>query len=154
MGKQAAQEVAQTMGFVNNAGLQSYVSGIGMKMAKASERPDLPWEFHVVDDAAVNAFALPGGFIYVTRGLLTSINDEAELATVMGHEIGHVTAPPLGAADQQGPAGPARPGAGERLLAPDRPVRRASRARVSSSSSSSMGGPRRARPTSWASATR
>ena len=91
MGKQAAQEVAQTMGFVNNAGLESYVSAIGMKMAKASERPDLPWEFHVVDDAAVNAFALPGGFIYVTRGLLTSINDEAELATVMGHEIGHVT---------------------------------------------------------------
>src|SRR3954449_9825900 len=91
MGKQAAQEVAQTMGFVNNAGLESYVSGIGMKMAKASERPDLPWEFHVVDDASVNAFALPGGFIYVTRGLLTSINDEAELATVMGHEIGHVT---------------------------------------------------------------
>jgi predicted Zn-dependent protease len=91
MGKQSAQEVAQTMGFVNNPGLQSYVSAIGMKMAKASERPDLPWDFHVVDDASVNAFALPGGFIYVTRGLLTSINDEAELATVMGHEIGHVT---------------------------------------------------------------
>ena len=124
MGKQAAQEVAQTMGFVNNAGLESYVSAIGMKMAKASERPDLPWEFHVVDDAAVNAFALPGGFIYVTRGLLTSINDEAELATVMGHEIGHVTAPPFGGADEQGPAGPARPGPRERLLAPDRPVRR------------------------------
>lgn len=91
MGKQASQEVAQTMGFVKNAALESYVSGIGMKMAKASERPELPWEFHVVDDASVNAFALPGGFIYVTRGLLTSINDEAELATVMGHEIGHVT---------------------------------------------------------------
>src|SRR6185369_16823667 len=73
MGKQSAQEVAQTMGFVNNPGLQSYVSAIGMKMAKTSERPDLPWEFHVVDDASVNAFALPGGFIYVTRGLLTSI---------------------------------------------------------------------------------
>ena len=64
---------------------------IGMKMAKASERPNLPWEFHVVNDASVNAFALPGGFIYVTRGLMTSINDEAELATVIGHEIGHVT---------------------------------------------------------------
>ena len=62
-----------------------------MKMAKASERPNLPWEFHVVNDASVNAFALPGGFIYVTRGLMTSINDEAELATVVGHEIGHVT---------------------------------------------------------------
>jgi predicted Zn-dependent protease len=92
MGKQAEQEVAQTMGYVNDPALQSYVSAIGMKMAKASERPDLPWEFHVVDDASVNAFALPGGFIHVTRGLLTAINDEAELATVLGHEIGHVTA--------------------------------------------------------------
>jgi predicted Zn-dependent protease len=92
MGKQAAQEVGQSMGYVDNPELQSYVSGIAMKMAKASERPELPWEFHVVDDAAVNAFALPGGFIFVTRGLLTSINDEAELATVLGHEIGHVTA--------------------------------------------------------------
>ena len=60
-------------------------------MAAASERPNLPWEFHVVNDASVNAFALPGGFIFVTRGLLTYINDEAELATVVGHEIGHVT---------------------------------------------------------------
>ena len=67
------------------------MSGIGLKMAKASERPNLPWEFHVVNDASVNAFALPGGFIYVTRGLMTAINDEAELATVVGHEIGHVT---------------------------------------------------------------
>jgi predicted Zn-dependent protease len=92
MGKQAEQEVAQTMGYVNDAALQSYVSAIGMKMAKASERPDLPWEFHVVNDASVNAFALPGGYIHVTRGLLTAINDEAELATVVGHEIGHVTA--------------------------------------------------------------
>src|SRR4051812_48838922 len=91
MGKQASQEVAQTMGLVDNAGLASYVSAIGIKMAKASERPNLPWEFHVVDDASVNAFALPGGFIYVTRGLLGAINDEAELATVVGHEIGHVT---------------------------------------------------------------
>jgi predicted Zn-dependent protease len=61
-------------------------------MAAKSERPDLPWEFHVVNDAAVNAFALPGGFIYVTRGLLSHMNSEAELASVLGHEIGHVTA--------------------------------------------------------------
>ena len=60
-------------------------------LAANTERPNLPWEFHVVDDASVNAFALPGGFIYVTRGLMTTINDEAELATVVGHEIGHVT---------------------------------------------------------------
>src|SRR6185312_6983377 len=71
--------------------VNQYVSSIGMKMAKASERPNLPWEFHVVNDASVNAFALPGGFIFVTRGLMTAINDEAELATVVGHEIGHVT---------------------------------------------------------------
>ena len=91
MGKQSAQQVAQSIGYYEDPGVQSYVSAIGMKMAKASERPELPWEFHVVNDASVNAFALPGGFIYVTRGLMTSINDEAELATVIGHEIGHVT---------------------------------------------------------------
>ncbi|HEU4647640.1 MAG TPA: M48 family metalloprotease [Gemmatimonadales bacterium] len=91
MGKQAAQDVQQTIGYYDDPALQAYVSSIGMKMARASERPNLPWEFHVVNDAAVNAFALPGGFIYVTRGLLGSITNEAELATVVGHEIGHVT---------------------------------------------------------------
>jgi predicted Zn-dependent protease len=63
-----------------------------MKLASRSERPNLPWTFRVVDDPAVNAFALPGGFIYVTRGILTYLESEAELAGVMGHEIGHVTA--------------------------------------------------------------
>jgi predicted Zn-dependent protease len=91
MGKQSAQQVQQSIGFYEDPQVQAYVSAIGMKMAKASERPNLPWEFHVVNDASVNAFALPGGFIYVTRGLMTAINDEAELATVVGHEIGHVT---------------------------------------------------------------
>jgi len=91
MGRQSAQQVAQTIGLYDDAAAQAYVSSVGMKMAKASERPNLPWEFHIVNDASVNAFALPGGFIYVTRGLMTSINDEAELATVVGHEIGHVT---------------------------------------------------------------
>ena len=91
MGKEAAAQVQQSIGYYNDPALQAYVSGIGMKMAKASERPNLPWEFHVVNDASVNAFALPGGFIFVTRGLMTAINDEAELATVVGHEIGHVT---------------------------------------------------------------
>ena len=91
MGQQAAQEVAQTIGLYNDSKVQTYVANLGKRMAAQSERPNLPWEFHVVDDASVNAFALPGGFIYVTRGLMTSINDEAELATVIGHEIGHVT---------------------------------------------------------------
>jgi predicted Zn-dependent protease len=91
MGKQGAQEVAQTIGLYDNANAQAYVAEIGKPIAAASERPNLPWEFHVVDDASVNAFALPGGFIYVTRGLMGTINDEAEFATVVGHEIGHVT---------------------------------------------------------------
>jgi predicted Zn-dependent protease len=91
MGKQSAQEVAQSIGLYQNPELEAYVAGIGKRMAAASERPNLPWEFHVVNDASVNAFALPGGFIYVTRGLLGYVTNEAELATVVGHEIGHVT---------------------------------------------------------------
>ena len=61
-------------------------------MAALSERPQLPWQFRVIDDSAVNAFAVPGGFIYVTRGILANMASEAELASVVGHEIGHVTA--------------------------------------------------------------
>src|SRR3954466_12619734 len=91
MGQEASKEVAQSIGIYNDAKINDYVASIGKRIAAKSERPNLPWEFHVVDDASVNAFALPGGFIYVTRGLMGSINDEAELATVIGHEIGHVT---------------------------------------------------------------
>src|SRR5215208_5570410 len=91
MGQQASQEVNQSIGLYNDSKVQAYVANLGKQMAAKAERPNLPWEFHVVEDASVNAFALPGGFIYVTRGLMTSINDEAELATVVGHEIGHVT---------------------------------------------------------------
>src|SRR5262245_34415865 len=56
------------------------------------ERPQLPWSFQVVDDPTPNAFALPGGYIFVTRGLMGYMDSEAELAAVLGHEIGHVTA--------------------------------------------------------------
>jgi predicted Zn-dependent protease len=91
MGQQAAKEVEQSIGFYKDPAVNAYVAEIGKRMAAESERPDLPWEFHVVDDASVNAFAIPGGFIYVTRGLMSSINSEAELAGVIGHEIAHVT---------------------------------------------------------------
>jgi predicted Zn-dependent protease len=91
MGQQGAKEVEQSIGFYKDPAVNAYVADIGKRMAAVSERPNLPWEFHVVDDAAVNAFAIPGGFIYVTRGLMSSINTEAELATVIGHEIAHVT---------------------------------------------------------------
>jgi predicted Zn-dependent protease len=92
LGQQAKQEVLQSVGLVDDAGLQAYVSQVGMRLAAASERPKLPWSFQVVDDASVNAFALPGGPIFVTRGLITHVTNEAELAAVLGHEIGHVTA--------------------------------------------------------------
>jgi predicted Zn-dependent protease len=92
MGKQAAADVAQSIGYYDSPQAQRYVAELGAQLAAHSERPKLPWEFHVVDDPVVNAFALPGGFIFVTRGLMQHMASEAQLATVMGHEIGHVTA--------------------------------------------------------------
>ncbi|MDY7227421.1 M48 family metalloprotease [Hyalangium rubrum] len=92
IGQQAAKDVQQSIGLVANPQLQQYVSTIGLSMARQSERPDLPWSFQVVDDPAVNAFALPGGPVFVTRGLMAHLNSEAELAAVIGHEIGHITA--------------------------------------------------------------
>jgi len=70
----------------------AYVAGIGAQLARVSERPDLEFTFTVLDSPIVNAFALPGGYIYVSRGLMALANNEAELAGVIGHEIGHVTA--------------------------------------------------------------
>jgi predicted Zn-dependent protease len=92
LGQQMDAEVRREMGVYNDPELQRYVEGVGMKLAGASQRPTLPWHFTVVDEPAVNAFALPGGYIYVTRGILPFLNDEAQLAGVLGHEIGHVTA--------------------------------------------------------------
>jgi predicted Zn-dependent protease len=92
MGQEGAQQVAQEIGLINDQALQNYLQGVGAAIAAKSERPNLPWTFRVVDDPSPNAFALPGGFIFVTRGLLDLMNNEAELASVVGHEIGHVTA--------------------------------------------------------------
>ncbi|MGH7606743.1 MAG: M48 family metalloprotease, partial [Gemmatimonadales bacterium] len=92
MGRQYDQEVVATIGLYPDPGLQRYVQDLGARLAATSERQDLPWTFRVVDDPAVNAFALPGGFIYVTRGIMAHLNSEAALASVVGHEIGHVTA--------------------------------------------------------------
>jgi len=91
-GQEADAQVKKEMGVYNDEALQSYVSGIGMKLASVSERPTLPWHYTVVDSPVVNAFALPGGYIYITRGILPFLNDEAQLAGVLGHETGHVTA--------------------------------------------------------------
>lgn len=92
VGRDADLQVRQEMGLSNDPELQRYISAIGQRMAKISERPALPWQFAVVDQPAVNAFAIPGGFIYITRGILPFLDNEAELAGVIGHEIGHVTA--------------------------------------------------------------
>lgn len=92
MGQQGAQEVEAAIGLYPDSALQAYVAQVGLSMAAKSERPNLPWRFGVVEDAAINAFAFPGGPIYFTRGILTHMNSEAEMASVMGHEIGHVTA--------------------------------------------------------------
>jgi predicted Zn-dependent protease len=75
---------------MNDAALQAYVSKVGLWVALQSERPDLPWRFAVLQDDTVNAFAAPGGYVFVTRGLVARLHNEAELAGVLGHEIAHV----------------------------------------------------------------
>jgi len=92
MGQQYDSQVVATIGLYPDPALQSYIQTLGKRLAATSERPNLPWTFRVVDDPAVNAFAVPGGFVYVTRGILAHMNNEAQLATVVGHEIGHVPA--------------------------------------------------------------
>lgn len=92
IGREVASNAAQEFGLVKDEALQAYVQALGSRLAQASERPDLPWSFQVVDEATPNAFAAPGGFIFITRGLLALLRNEAELVSILGHEIGHVTA--------------------------------------------------------------
>lgn len=91
-GKKAHAQVLQEYGVVPDTRLQAYVSELGLRLAEQSHRPNLPWTFTVLDSPEINAFALPGGYVYVTRGILVYLESEADLAGVIGHEIGHVTA--------------------------------------------------------------
>lgn len=91
-GAKAHQQVLQEYGTVKDARVQSYVNNLGQRLAKLSHRDQLQWHFTVLDSPEINAFALPGGYVYVTRGIMAYLQTEAELAGVMGHEIGHVTA--------------------------------------------------------------
>jgi predicted Zn-dependent protease len=92
-GKKAHAAVMQEFGGpMANAKLQAYVSDIGQRLAKHSHRANLQWTFTVLDSPDINAFALPGGYVYVTRGIMAYMDSEADLAGVVGHEIGHVTA--------------------------------------------------------------
>jgi len=91
-GAKAHQQVLQEYGVVKDAKVQAYVNNLGQRLAKLSHRDQLTWHFTVLDSPEINAFALPGGYVYVTRGIMAYLQTEAELAGVMGHEIGHVTA--------------------------------------------------------------
>ena len=91
-GQKGHQQVLQEYGVVKDAGLQAYVNELGQRLAKQSHRNNLQWHFTVLDSPEINAFALPGGYVYVTRGIMAYMEDEADLAGVIGHEIGHVTA--------------------------------------------------------------
>jgi predicted Zn-dependent protease len=92
LGRQYSAEISKEMPPYEDAALNALVQSVGEKLAAHSHRTDLIYRFTVVDSTQVNAFALPGGYIYITRGLLAYLNSEAELAAVLGHEIGHVTA--------------------------------------------------------------
>src|SRR5216110_3142734 len=92
IGAEQAAEVARTIGLVDDPRLGTYVQEVGRRLAARSPRRDVTYTFAVVDMAEPNAFALPGGPVYVSRGLLVLTNSEDELAGVLGHEIGHVAA--------------------------------------------------------------
>jgi predicted Zn-dependent protease len=81
MGREADGEITASLGTYDDPGLQEYITQLGSQLAATSERPNLPWSFKVVDDPIVNAFALPGGFIYITRGIMAHFNSEAQLAS-------------------------------------------------------------------------
>jgi predicted Zn-dependent protease len=91
-GAKSHEEVLKEYGVYPDSKLQAYVNDLGQKLAKQSHRANLKWNCTVLDSPEINAFALPGGYVYVTRGIMAYLDSEAELAGVMGHEIGHVTA--------------------------------------------------------------
>lgn len=92
VGAQEHQNVEKSFGKFMSGPLADYVSTVGAKIAANTERKDVQYKFHVIDSPIVNAFAVPGGYVYVSRGLLALANSEAELAGVLAHEVGHITA--------------------------------------------------------------
>ncbi len=92
LGKQYDPSIVASFGLYENDELQAFINEKGLEMAKISHRPHLPYEFKILDSPVINAFAVPGGYVYFTRGILAHFNNEAEFAGVLGHEIGHVTA--------------------------------------------------------------
>jgi predicted Zn-dependent protease len=90
LGREIAEQVEREFGVYYDPELQRYISEVGEKLVDVCERKEITYHFTVLNTPMVNAFAAPGGFIFVTRGILKELDDEAELAEVMGHEIGHV----------------------------------------------------------------
>lgn len=92
VGASEHSKIIQQFGLYKNSALSAYVNEIGQRVVKKTERPEVKYQFHIIDSPIVNAFALPGGYIYVSRGLIALANNEAELAAVLGHEAAHITA--------------------------------------------------------------
>ena len=92
IGQQSDPQVKAQFGLVENPTLQRFIQDKGQKMAAVSHRPNLKYEFKIVDSPVINAFAVPGGYVYFTRGIMAHFNNEAQFAGVLGHEIGHITA--------------------------------------------------------------
>ncbi|HET6231695.1 MAG TPA: M48 family metallopeptidase [Longimicrobiaceae bacterium] len=92
IGARVASQVNAQVPLVHDAPLNAYVSALGISIARRSARPSLDYHFYIVDTDAVNAFALPGGYVYVNRGLIERTRTQSELAAVLAHEIGHVAA--------------------------------------------------------------
>ncbi len=92
LGEQSDAEIIRAYGLYPDPELEQYLTNLGKKLVAVSHRPTLKFHFRLLDSPVINAFAVPGGYVYITRGILAYLNSEAELAGVMGHEIGHVTA--------------------------------------------------------------
>lgn len=91
IGADVAANILGASPLVDDTALQKYVNEVGMWVALHSDKPNLPWRFGVLDTSSINAFSAPGGYIFVTRGLLMAMSNEAELAGVLAHEVSHVT---------------------------------------------------------------
>jgi predicted Zn-dependent protease len=92
MGQEADPQIIQQFGLYEGQDLQRYINDMGQQIVKISHRPNITYNFRVINSEVLNAFAVPGGYVYFTRGIMAHLNDEAQFAGVLGHEIGHVTA--------------------------------------------------------------
>ncbi len=92
LGRKTDDQIIKEYGLYEDSRLSSYINEIGQRLARVSHRPHLSYHFKILDASVINAFAVPGGYVYLSRGILAALNSEAELAGVIGHEIGHIAA--------------------------------------------------------------